>query len=422
VDVDEPRPAVTYDQPSATGKIGPSAQDLQIAAPTAGPQTSFHQVLQAVAAGGFMVTDPDALDGQAAHITAHDGMWCPTYIYFYPRTPGLYKATFRLKASENTNTFGYAGECYVTEWNMHPLPGVPQLQGDVLRLKATDFAAPKKYQDFTVYFQHSDVGFEEARFLHHGGSTEIWFDSVTVDLVRPWTDAELAAHYAGLAQPAGLTRTPHDTTETLMVRGLFNRLYHVDEALAGVPKLNLNTAYTSYGGQNGLVIKGIDWDWAPLWQQDVIILNNVETKGLSYGQMLMLREWVKQGGGLLILGGNLTLGQDNNMTRGWPEFLPVTLSGPWEIRQCDPPVKIPGSAGVVLYRHMVKAKPGTTTLLKGAGGEPLLVGWSYGKGRVAVFSGTVLGEAPPGATAFWETKEWQEMVRQAVSWVGGKKA
>jgi hypothetical protein len=420
VDVNEPRPPITYDQPSSTGKIGPSAQELQIAAPTGGPQATFHQVLEATAAGGFMVTDPDALDGQAVHITAHDGMWCPTYMYFYPRIPGLYKATFRLKASNNTETFGYAGECYVTEWNMHPLPGVPQLQGDVLRLRATDFAAANKYEEFTTYFQHSDVGFEEARFLHHGGSTEIWFDRVTIDLVKPWTDAELAAHYAGLAKPAGLTWAKHDTTEALMVRGLYNRLYHVDEALAGQPKLNLATAYASYGGQAGLVIKGLDWDWGPLWKQDVIILNNLETKGLSYGQMLMLREWVKEGGGLLILGGLTTLGQDNNMARGWPEFLPVVLNGPWEVRKCEPPVKVAGGNGVVLYRHMVKAKPGTTLLLKGAGGEPLLVGQSYGKGRVAVFTGTVLGEAPEGAQPFWETKEWQETVRKAVGWVSGK--
>ncbi len=419
VDVKEARPALTYDQPSSVGKIGPSAQELQIAAPTGEPQTTFHQVIEARAAGGFMVTDPDALDGEAVHITAHDGMWCPTYMYFYPRIPGLYKATFRLKASNNTETFGYAGECYVTEWNMHPLPGVPQLQGDVLRLRATDFSAAGKYEEFTTYFQHSDVGFREVRFLHHGGPTEIWYDRVTVELVRPWTEAELAAHYAGLAKPAGLTRAKHDLTRVLMVRGLYNRLYHLDEALASVPQLSMSTAYTSYGGQAGLVIKGFSWDWPELWNQDVIILNNVETKGLSYGQVLMLREWVKEGGGLLILGGLVTLGQDNNMARGWPEFLPIILGGPWEIRKCEPPVRLEGGS-LVLYRHVVKAKPRTTTLLKGAGGEPLLVGRGYGKGRVAVFTGTVLGEVPTGGTAFWETKEWQETVRKAVAWVGAR--
>ncbi len=420
VDVDEPRPAMTYDQPSGGQPLGPSAQELAIAPPSSDSQDTFHQVLEATAATGVMVTDPDALDGQAVHITAHDGMWCPTYMYFYPRLPGLYQATFRLKASNNTDAWGYAGECYVTEWNMNPLPGVPQLQGDVLRLKATAFAEANKYEEFTTYFQHSDVGFEEVRFLHHSGDTEIWLDRVTIDLVRPWTDAELATHYAGMEKPAGLTRAPGDTTEALMVRGLFNRFYHVDEALAGVPQLNLNTAYTSYGGQAGLVIKGLDWDWGPLWQQDVIILNNLEAKGLSYGQMIMLREWVREGGGLLVLGGLVTLGQDNNMARGWPEFLPVTLGGPWEIRKCDPPMKVEGNAGVILYRHMVEPKPGTTTLLKGAAGEPLLVGGSYGQGRVAVFTGTVLGEAPAGSTAFWETKEWQETVRKAVAWVGRK--
>ncbi len=107
------------------------------------------------------------------------------------------------------------------------------------------------------------------------------------------------------------------------------------------------------------------------------MLANVETKGMNYGQVLMLKEWVKDGGALVILGGNVTLGQDDNMSAGWPQLLPVTLNGPWEIRKCDPPVRLAVAGekepAVVPDRHLVTPKKGAGVLLKGGNGEPL---WS----------------------------------------------
>ena len=89
-----------------------------------------------------------------------------------------------------------------------------------------------------------------------------------------------------------------------------------------------------------------------------------------------------------------------------------------------PPVQVAGAdtkhPSLVLYRHMVTAKPGSTLLLQGTKGEPLLVGMQYGKGRVAVFTGTVLGEPGAGQTAFWSAPEWPQQLANALSWVAGK--
>ena len=111
---------------------------------------------------------------------------------------------------------------------------------------------------------------------------------------------------------------------------------------------------------------------------------------------------------------------------GWRIDPPVSVAvAPSAIRAAtaaaDPPVKLPslGNA-VVMYRHLVTPKEGAATLLKGAGGEPLLVGKGYGQGRVAVFSGTVMGEPPAGSQAFWETDAWKTELAKAIAWVAGK--
>jgi uncharacterized membrane protein len=69
-----------------------------------------------------------------------------------------------------------------------------------------------------------------------------------------------------------------------------------------------------------------------------------------------------------------------------------------------------------MYRHMVKAKPGAKVLIAGDKVEPLLVGGKYGKGRVVVFTGTVLGEAPAGKTAFWQSPAWPGVLAAAMKW------
>jgi uncharacterized membrane protein len=74
----------------------------------------------------------------------------------------------------------------------------------------------------------------------------------------------------------------------------------------------------------------------------------------------------------------------------------------------------------VFYRHIVKAKSAATALLAGDHGEPLLVGTTGGKGRVVVFTGTVLGQPSEGQAAFCTTHAWKPVRAHAVRWAAGK--
>ncbi len=348
--------------------------------------------------------------------------------YWYPRIPGEYKVTYRLRVADNT--LDKPVLTLVTEDNVPRLPGIAVLNTEKLEVKGTDFKQPGVYQDFSLIIKHPDIGYHAFGGVYTAAG-DIWWDQTTVELVRPWTPQELADYYASLTPPENLQRSGDDQLHVLLVRGVWNRMYRLDEAVARVPDAVSTTAYTSYGHQAQARILGFEWDWEPIYGQDVAVLANFETRGFAMGLERMLQERVEDGGGLVVLGGLHTLGQGSAMQYGWPEMLPVELNGPFEIRKCETPMALgqpdpelgvgkiawPQPA-VVNYRHMVTPKPGAKVLLAGSKGEPLLVGGQYGKGRVVVFTGTVLGEPPAGSVGFWESPAWADILAAAIKWAG----
>jgi hypothetical protein len=318
---------------------------------------------------------------------------------------------------------------YIAHFIPNLPPGVQSLSTPEVIITGTDFAQPHTYQDFVVTIQHPDIGFRGVACVYKGNN-EVWWDQTVLELVTPWTLAELEAYYAGFSKPVDLEYIPDNQLDVLQVCGLWNRLYGLDKAMAQLPgPVTNSTAYTDYYTITGLSLKGFTLDWTPLYGKDVLVLTNVETRGLSYGHVKMIQQWVKEGGSLIVLGGLLTLGQGKNMERGWPDMLPIELNMPYEVQRCTPPVEfaLPHPAlGLnmqqwhntprVKYRHMVTAKPGATLLLAGTDNEPLLVGGSYFNGKVVVFTGTTLGDFDPGQQAFWRTPEWPSILQAAIQW------
>jgi len=446
VETDQPAPEPRWEGgPAPSAVKTPTAEDLQLA-PATQPQAdkpSWRQVLEPENWGGGESTadrekDPDALNGGACHGKPGRPAGAMAYTYAYPRIPGRYNATFRLKVGDNT-VDRPVFILHVSHWVSHPIRGVPMLKNPTLTVKASDFKAPNAYQDFTVGFEYPDQGFMGVGCEYVGSTIGVhpkqvdgWWDRVTLQLIEPWTRERLEQHYAGFTPPKGLALRRDETLDLLLVRGLWNRHYRLDQAIARLPgQVNATAAYTTYHPQHDTQLKGFTLDWEPLFAQDVVVFANVETRGLGLGQVRMIGEWVRQGGTLLILGGLVTLGQNWNMARGWDALLPVRLSMPWEIRRCDPPVRIAAPkagaplAGIawdrpplVLYRHTVDPAEGAEILLTGVGGEPLLVAKRHGRGRVIVFAGTVLGEAPDGQTAFWDSPAWPEFLARVIRWGG----
>jgi hypothetical protein len=380
-----------------------------------------------------MVRDADTARGWA--LQSHPGLktyYMATATYFYPTLAGHYSATFRLKVADNT-----IDKPVVAISVEHTLPagakGIRALGSKPLLLKGTDFAKPNVYQEFTVTFDHPDCGYHALNASYLGEGTVSW-DKTELQYVGPWKTEDFDDYYTKVNRPGSLEREPRDAPAVLLVRGPWNRLYKVDEALKSAgPVGDVSNGYIYFDFQNGTRVVGYTYTWESMFAQDVAVLIDAGVGGLGYAPCKMTREWVKDGGGLVVLGGMYTLGQAGDMRYGWSDLLPVTLNPPYEINKCDPPVRaaLPNpalglkgfawkSVPEVYYRHAVAAKPGATVLLAGANGEPLIVGWQQEQGRVAVFTGTVLGDPAPGHTALWTAPEWPTLLGAVIKWVQGK--
>lgn len=432
---DAPTPPAVWE--ATAGEAGlklPTPEELGLAA-SAASSTTWRQVFQmedfypSGQTPTQIAKEPAAQGGGALYApTGQNAGLMAVGTYFYPRIPGQYRVTYRLKIADNTLDKPVFS-MYIDHSVGHPLPGVNPTGVGPVAIKGTDFKQPNVYRDFSVTLNHPDVGFHGFGGTYLG--TEMWWDSTTVELIRPWTEQELADYYQGLAPPEGLKRTGDQNLDVLLVRGAWNRMYHLDDALNRLGPVTVTNAYTKYNFQADTQFTGFDLTWESIFKQDVAVLANVETRGLGLGQVRMIQKRVQDGGGLVVLGGLMTLGQAYNMRYGWPELLPVELSMPNEIRKCPTPVVFaqPDKSlalgkitwpqpATVMYRHMVKPKPGATVLLAGNKGEPLLIGGQYGKGRVVVFTGTVLGDPPQGSVGFWQSPAWADILAAAIKWAG----
>jgi uncharacterized membrane protein len=108
-------------------------------------------------------------------------------------------------------------------------------------------------------------------------------------------------------------------------------------------------------------------------------------------------------------------------------MLPVTVAQAKDIRQAAQPLPLrPGTSlasslpadlwnepACLYWRHIVKPRPQAEALLS-AGGEPVLFAGGFGKGRVVVFTGTVLGEPAGNERPFWQWNGWPQVMGKII--------
>lgn len=160
---------------------------------------------------------------------------------------------------------------------------------------------------------------------------------------------------------------------------------------------------------------------------DLIVLCNVEAENLSLPQRALIQDAVKAGAGLLLIGGPFAFGRGLwNESEILSDLLPLTPTGerdlqplpaftPLTARTDGPLAKRVGGGDspTVRWVHRGTPKPDVTIELS-AGDTPVLLTRVYGRGRIALLAGTVLGEPAAGQVAFWDWPGWPEMIGRVV--------
>ena len=147
-----------------------------------------------------------------------------------------------------------------------------------------------------------------------------------------------------------------------------------------------------------------------------------------------VEEFVTNGGGLLVLSGNYSLGIGDKI-----KATPLEKVLPAEIQEKDidlekqnKPFVFESAAkhqildGVTfdekpmtLFFHEVKPKAAATVVIK-AGDTPILIAGTYGKGRVILLTATLHGDLQPPNVPYWKWKSWDRLMLNCVDWLAGK--
>ena len=279
-----------------------------------------------------------------------------------------------------------------------------------------------KYHDYTFVFEipiGMVISIIGGAYVPEKDESRLLIDRIVVQQTEAYTDEKLAVMQP-LEPPAGLQ--PAKDGSILVAKGWTWDAYQLDKVL---PALAGADHVTSLWSNSGDII-GFPQKHEDLYKYNVVVLADVGAFAMNYAGRKVLHDFVRDGGGLIILGGPYTLGQGNFPGTFLEDLLPVTLSGGKELLRADKPLlfgpgRSPLSAAdwqqhpAVYWMHKVTPKPGAAVQLT-AGDQPLVVTNNYGKGFVAVFTCAALGEAHDNTIPCWEWSGWPKLLDGFVRW------
>ena len=165
---------------------------------------------------------------------------------------------------------------------------------------------------------------------------------------------------------------------------------------------------------------------------NVIVLAGCRAGSIASESQQLLKQWVTHGGGLLVTGNVTGLGAGGYHGTVIEELLPIVVAEGNDLQKTpDGAVIVPTEPGRAFFddrvpwcqkprvywvNRPVQLKDGVEVLLT-ADGQPLLVRWTVGNGRVVVFTGTVCGVSQPGQLTFWDWDGWPIVLSDVLAWL-----
>jgi len=389
------------------------------------PVKVYHLAGLAHAGGkwGKIVADPQSAYGTAVASPEGVGKGIMAHSpYFRNPKPGLYRAVLRCKVADPAKK-DMAGFMDVTSERASARA--------LLNLYPADFTAADTYQEFSVDFILRTPGYWLFRVYTQGNQT-FTADTVKIFPLKLLDDRQLLDIYPGSdgTVPEDIRPRKGSPFSGLLVAGPMYDYWRVVDAfhLAGYnAKLTTVWAHTQ-------TFPAFPQTAEELFKFNVIYLCDVDVGCLTLRQKRMLVEYVRRGGGLVLLGGHRAFDRGRMAESLLDEVLPLASQ-----QDVLPPlVRFPG--GVPLKKgvehpvvaftdlsgtplcfcmHNLRVRDEARVILT-AGERPAIVLGQAGQGRVACLTMTCFGRPGEGQTPFWEWPGWVVLLRDISWWTAGE--
>ncbi|MHB9023062.1 MAG: LamG domain-containing protein [Armatimonadota bacterium] len=418
--VPPPPPAYTEQPDPIEVENGRSAGDLLITDPLEPPAVGLvlqpNEQLWETDRGYNSVpaastTDPDANNGVAQ--VRETGV-SAAYVgrsYMGHLAPGRYVARFRAKLVDTEGAIdrqsmswqvynynvrtGVSTPVQYVLYDTDPayVPGHPErvytVDGQYHEYNLPEFECTET-ADMTVVANATVLGDNNNRFL---------LDHIIITQLEKYTDVRLEEWFTPNKPPGLPTPNGGNPATVLEVCGMHWQFYDVAGAVTCTETYSLPETYEA------------------LYAYDAVILTDVDLSLTDWWTRRRLKDYVTDGGRLVILGGPFTLGVGGFQGTYLDDMLPFTLEGRTEITQCPSPLLLGGQpwtpyadTPALFWRHYVMPKDGVTVDAY-AGNQPIATRKVSGNGSVVAFTGTVQGN---GTNAFWGCASWSTLLQQLI--------
>ncbi len=219
---------------------------------------------------------------------------------------------------------------------------------------------------------------------------------------------------------------PPSLPKALVVVGPWGDLFRWREAMhaGGVPYEEAYRVMNVYHG--GVRMYGLPQTAEQLGTFSTVVLANMDAPTLGEKNLAMLRDFVQNGGGLVVLGGEWAFQRGGYAGTPLAEMLPVEMPAEdripvnrdGEVLQLSETSSLPKDLAFTVsprsfYAHTLTPKSGATVELR-VGDRPAIASGTFGKGRVVACGLTIHGKPPTGTTAFWDWADWPRLLGHIV--------
>ncbi len=378
-------------------------------------------------AGGaprFVVPDPDAQGGTAQ--AAIPGKSRPgsytAALYAYCRPGAKYKVTWRMKIDDNR-----IPDLVVKIWT-HDEQGRDGYKGGSLELKGTDFKAPNQYQEFTYNAEKTEGGFFNVGAIWQGKG-RLHIDFIKIVPEKFYTEREMLEHKGKIDLPEAWYLPRPVPPVIHLAKGLWWDFFGLSEAMAELGGATWTSSYHC-SGQYGMTLRNFPATWQELMGYNLVVITNADAQAVGTNGRMLLEEYVKNGGSLLICGGPYSFGKGGYKGTALEKLLPCEMTGTERVKVEGENILKPAAGAEkilpddlawdvqprALFHHPVRPKDGAL-VLAAIGDKPAVLAWNCGKGRVAAMAITAEGQAGDGQLAFWEWGDWPRLMASVMRWL-----